>query len=189
MQKPMNDTVFRLMSLEFKLKALLSAPAELLRSAGVEPGLTVLDFGCGPGRYTIPAARLVGPSGHVYAADLHPLALKGVERSARRARLGNLETVATDGPLPLPDGSIDLALLYDTLHDVEKRDGVVRELLRVLKPGGILSYRDHSLAVDSAFGSVIAEGFLEPVGTDGETTKLRRTGATAGRATPSAAAR
>lgn len=160
MQKRMNDLVFRLMSLEFRIKARFADIGGLLEEAGVGSGMTVLDFGCGPGRYTIPAAELVGASGSVVAADLHPLAIKAVERTCRRRRIGNVRSLLTDGALPLEDGSVDEVLLFDTLHDVEDRRRVVGELLRVLREGGTLAYRDHSLAPESAFGGEIAAGLL-----------------------------
>ena len=186
MQSRMSNTMFRLMSLEFKLKAMLSNPAALLEEAGVGAGMTVVDFGCGPGRYTIPAARLVGATGRVYAADVHPLALDGVARAARRRGLANVETLATEAALAIPDASVDVVLLYDTLHDVERRDEVIQELLRVLKEGGVLSYRDHTLDVDSAFRSMIAAGQLRPLEGGGQATRLRRTEPAEREPTPSA---
>ena len=45
--------------------------------------------------------------------------------------------------------------MYDVLHDVENRVGVIAELLRVLKSGGVLSYRDHHLSVEEAFGKIL----------------------------------
>lgn len=160
MQKRMNDLTFRLMSLEFQIKARFANIRDLLEEQGVVPGMVLLDFGCGPGRYTIPAARIVGPTGRVYAADLHPLGLRAVERASRRSTLTNVETILTDGVLPLDDRSIDFALLYDTLHDVEKPDQVVGELLRVLKPNGVLSFRDHHLDPETTFGPYVESGAL-----------------------------
>ncbi len=160
MQKRMNDLMFRLMSLEFRIKARFADIRGLLERAGVRAGMTVLDFGCGPGRYTFPAAELVGASGSVVAADLHPLAIKAVKDTCRRRRVGNIRSLLTDGALPLDDGSMDEVLLFDTLHDVEDRPRVVGELLRVLKAGGTLAYRDHSLTVESAFDREIEGGEL-----------------------------
>jgi cobalt-precorrin-6B (C15)-methyltransferase len=50
----------------------------------------VLDFGCGSGTYTIPAAKAVGATGRVYALDINPRALDRVERKAERAGLRNI---------------------------------------------------------------------------------------------------
>lgn len=143
--RPMNSLVFRLMALEFRIKARRNPPERLLEEAGIEAGDVVLDFGCGPGRYTIPAARMAGEAGRVYGLDLHPLAIRYTEHAARRAGLGNVVTIQSDGPTGLPDASVDRVLLYDTLHDVADPATVLAELRRVLRPGGVLSFRDHRM--------------------------------------------
>ena len=81
-QKPMPNLWFRLMALEHSTRSKRPLPIEALKQAGVSPGMRVLDFGCEPGRYTIPAASLVGPEGIVYAVDVHLLAIRMVEKAA-----------------------------------------------------------------------------------------------------------
>ena len=51
-------------------------PHKLLKAAELKPGQKVLEVGCGPGFFTIPAAKLVGKEGFIYAVDVHPLAIK-----------------------------------------------------------------------------------------------------------------
>ena len=51
-------------------RGLLAPPEGLLSAAGANAGSTVVDVGCGPGFFTIAAAHLVGPAGHVYAVDI-----------------------------------------------------------------------------------------------------------------------
>ena len=145
MQKTIPNLWFRLMALEYRMKASPMDVAARLRAAGVRPGMTVLDYGCGPGRYAIPAARLVGGQGTVHAVDVHPLALRTTGKLARAAGLSNLRYTLTDGPMGVPSKSVDIALLYDALHDVEDKPTALAEICRVLKPGGTLSYRDHTL--------------------------------------------
>lgn len=113
--------------------------AERLRASGVASGQAIVDYGCGPGFYTVEAARIVGEAGHVYAADVQPAAASMVRRRAWEADLGNVSTITTDRELPLPDGSIDLVLLYDAVAGIDDKRGVLAELGRVLKPGGVLS--------------------------------------------------
>jgi ubiquinone/menaquinone biosynthesis C-methylase UbiE len=57
--KPMPNIAFRFMSFGFKLRDRFINPKKVLEKVGVREGQTVLDFGCGPGSYTIPAAKLV----------------------------------------------------------------------------------------------------------------------------------
>ena len=54
---------------------------------------------CDPGLFTIAAAKIVGPTGHVYAADLQSLAKKYVEKRARKEHLSNVTFFLTDGKL------------------------------------------------------------------------------------------
>ena len=157
MQKQMNSLWFRLMSLEYRFKTNDVAPT--LVDAGIQAGMSVLDFGCGPGRYTLPVAGLVGGEGTVYAADVHPLAMGMVQGKAKRSRLSNVQTIRTDCVTGLPSGSIDVALLFDALHDMENKMAVLEELHRVLKVDGRLQYKDHSLFGDQLISLMKSSGF------------------------------
>jgi ubiquinone/menaquinone biosynthesis C-methylase UbiE len=89
-------------------------------------GMSVLDFGCGPGRYALPAARMAGSDGRVYAVDVHPLAIRMVEKAARKQGLSNLRSIRSDCASGLDSQSMDVVLLYDALHDVENREAGIR---------------------------------------------------------------
>ena len=151
MDRPMNDFWFRLMSLEFKLRDKSRPPKKILREVGIKPGQSVLDYGCGPGGFSIAAARLVGESGIVYGLDIHPLAVQNLQYNALRKGIVNVETIRSGSATGLPDNSIDVVLLYDILHDLSDPNGVLEELHRVLKPGGILSLADKRLKEDEIF--------------------------------------
>ena len=75
MEKPMSDISFYFMSFFFKFRDFFSSPIKILEKIGIRSGWNVLDYGAGPGSYSIPAAQLVGPTGKVYAADIHTLAI------------------------------------------------------------------------------------------------------------------
>jgi len=77
---------------------------------------------CGHGNYTIPLARLVGPTGEVLALDQDERALDRLAERARQAGVANVRTLPSPGEptLPLEDGSVDLILLYDVLHDPDE---------------------------------------------------------------------
>ena len=62
----------------------------LIRRAGLKPGMRVLDAGCGPGRVTIPAAKLVGSKGEVVALDIQPAMLDMARQRAKSAGLENV---------------------------------------------------------------------------------------------------
>ena len=145
MDKPMSNFGFKMMSFAFKIRDFFKPRRKVLAKVGIKPGDHVLDYGCGPGSYVKAASELVGPEGKVYALDIHPLAISKVQKLASKYRLDNVETILSDCKTDLPSGSIDVVLLYDIFHDLEESDGVLRELYRVLKRDGILSFSDHHL--------------------------------------------
>jgi ubiquinone/menaquinone biosynthesis C-methylase UbiE len=112
-----------------------------LQSIGMHRGQYVLDFGCGEGYYTIPAATVVGDQGKVYAVDKDEEALSKLSERARSKGLDNIVLMKCkrDLKVDLVDGSIDLALLYDVLHYFPQRKDLYEEMHRVLKKKGFLS--------------------------------------------------
>ena len=76
MDSPMSAASFTLMGLMFKVRDLVKPRSEILKEAGIEPGHQVLDYGCGPGSYVLPAAQLTGPAGRIASfpvAEWRPL--------------------------------------------------------------------------------------------------------------------
>ncbi len=132
------------MSATLKLRDHLVAPQTRLIETRIKPGNIVLDFGCGPGSFSIAAAEIVEKSGIVYALDAHPLAIEQVSRKASQRGLSNIRTILSDGQTGLPDNYVDIVLLYDVFHSLIKPDLVLKELNRVLKKDGILSFTNHS---------------------------------------------
>ena len=149
---------FRLMSLEFRIRDWLRPPIRVLQEAGVRSGMTVLDFGCGPGGFSLAAAALVGPEGHVYALDIHPLAVRSVQRLTARRGFGNIQTILGNNMAGLGTRSIDIVLLYDVLHDIDEPMPTLRELRRVLKSEGVLSASDHHLTEEALLAKITTNG-------------------------------
>ncbi len=115
---------------------------EVLKSVGVRKGQTVLDYGCGPGTFTIASARMAGERGRVYALDVRQRALERVGEEAKNKRLRNIVTMLADSSrmtIGLEDESIDTILVYDVMHDINDKRGLLEELHRVLKQDGFLS--------------------------------------------------
>jgi SAM-dependent methyltransferase len=71
--------------------------AVILEHAKLQPGMTVLDIGCGPGRLTIPAAGQVGPTGKVVALDLQPGMLRRVQEKVQAGNLTNVQFLQAGG--------------------------------------------------------------------------------------------
>ena len=145
MDKPMSSVGFKFMNIAFRVRDLLGSRMDVLKEAGIKPGFCVLDYGCGPGSYIAPLAKLVGVSGKIYALDIHPLAIKEVQKKVSQKAIKNLKTIESDCNTGLPDNQVDVILLYDTFHDLSLPDDVLRELHRVLKPDGTMSFSDHHM--------------------------------------------
>lgn len=64
------------------LLPLLKNPFRILKNAGLKKGQQVMEAGCGPGYFTLPAAKIVRKQGHVYALDLKPYAIERVRAKA-----------------------------------------------------------------------------------------------------------
>ena len=139
-------------------------PGQMLGSLGVTAGSTVVDYGCGPGLFTLAAARLVGPSGTVYAIDLEPRMVELVGTRAAEAGLANVRAVSGDGlRAALPDGVADFILCVQIMHYQPKRAdrvAVARELNRLLKADGrvmIMQWnRKHGEATGISYGTLAA---------------------------------
>ena len=123
----------RLLSAE--RRALLD-PGAFLDSIGVEAGSTAADLGAGPGFFTGPLAQRVGPGGTVYAVDISPEMVRLLQDQALPGQVKVL--LSGENRLPIPDGSVDLALLAFVLHELGEPAQFLTEAKRMLKPSGRL---------------------------------------------------
>lgn len=106
----------------------------------LEPGMAVLDVGCGPGRVTIPLGRRVGPRGEVVAMDIQGRMLERARDKARAAGLDNIHFLeAGAGQGRLERSRFDRALLVSVLGEIPDRDAALKEIFDALRPGGMLS--------------------------------------------------
>lgn len=129
-----------------------STPREMLTGAGVTEGITVVDVGCGPGFLSFPAAEIVGPDGRVYAVDIESKMVDLVRDEAAKRGLDNVTTLRTNGDrVALADDTADFAICALVLHykdDDDARTGVLRDIARLLKPGGTLLLIDRPLGYE-----------------------------------------
>jgi ubiquinone/menaquinone biosynthesis C-methylase UbiE len=115
-------------------------PPRLLAVLHLQPGETVVDLGCGPGFWTLPLAELVGPDGIVWALDASPEMLEAL---ADRQPPPWVRLLRSELPrIELPDASVDAAWGAFIVHEVEPLDALMRELHRVLRPGGRVGLLD-----------------------------------------------
>ncbi len=108
----------------------------------VAPGMTVLEPGPGMGFFTLPLARMVGPSGRVVAVDIQPKMLDRLRRRARKDGLiERIETrLARPDSLAIDDlkGAVDFVLAFAMVHELPSPEAFFRETAAALKPGGRL---------------------------------------------------
>ncbi|MBN1847276.1 MAG: class I SAM-dependent methyltransferase [Deltaproteobacteria bacterium] len=161
MDKPMPNLAFQFMSLAFKVRDFLLPRKDVLNEVGIKPGFHILDYGCGPGSYSVIAAGLVGPKGKVYALDIHPLAIRRVQEKSAKMGLTNIHTISSDRETGLEDAAVDVVLLYDTFHHLSDSDALLKELHRVLKPAGILSFSDHHMKEGDILSQVTHKGLFK----------------------------
>ena len=135
--------------------------SDILMETGIKLGDQLLDYGCGPGGYVLPAVELIGNSGRFYALGINPLAVKRVQKIASKNQLINVETICSDCKTGLQDDSLDVVLLYDIFHMLRDPNGVLKELYRVLKPSGILSFSDHHMKENAILSKITQGGLFE----------------------------
>ncbi len=117
-------------------------PDAILEAFAIGEGMRIADVGAGIGFFARPAARRVGASGVVHAIDLSPEMLDDLRGRVAAEGLGNLEThLSTEDRIPLPDASVDVALLACVLHELAGA-GTLRECRRILVAGGRLAVVD-----------------------------------------------
>jgi ubiquinone/menaquinone biosynthesis C-methylase UbiE len=104
------------------------------------PNSNVLDVGCGTGASALPAARVVGPNGLVIGADLAERLLDRARDKAKTLGLSNVEFRCADmSSLGYSDGRFDAVVSVFSIFFLPNMEGLVRELWRMVWPGGKLA--------------------------------------------------
>lgn len=116
----------------------------VLQALSLTPHTVFLDLGCGAGNYAIPVAEAIGSLGKVYGVDAWQEGLDELKERAAAKGLHNIEAIHADlnEHIPVGDGKIDVCFMATVFHDLLRDDSgerVLREIRRVLKPGGRLS--------------------------------------------------
>lgn len=133
---------------------------------GIKEGARIIDFGCGPGRYTIAAAYAARDGGEVFAFDTSHYRLAEAASAAEKMGLGNVKMIKADGSGSLTfaeDASVDMVMIYDLIHQLgSAQETFLRETMRVLKSGGVLSvlpFHINGKALDRLFEKISSYGF------------------------------
>jgi cyclopropane fatty-acyl-phospholipid synthase-like methyltransferase len=111
----------------------------MLRELRLKPGMQVCDMGCGNGYYTLRLARLVGPTGIVWAVDIQQEMLRLLEQRLTEAQIDNVR-LRLGSPIDpqLGAAELDLILCVDVYHEFSHPEHMLWAMRRALKPGGKL---------------------------------------------------
>jgi ubiquinone/menaquinone biosynthesis C-methylase UbiE len=112
----------------------------IIQNLDLQPGMSALDFGCGPGRLTIPMAEKVGVQGRMTAVDMQDGMLKRTQEKAQSKNIENIRFVqSAAGEGKLGNDQFDRAVLVTVLGEIPDQLSALQELFNAIKPGGVLS--------------------------------------------------
>lgn len=140
----MSWLMFKIMTLTMSVFKIFRNIDKEIYFTGIKSGYTVLDFGCGLGFNTIPASKIVGYEGKIFALDNHRKAIEIVRRKIEKFKLKNIEKILSDCNTGLDDNTIDVVFLHNTLPMIKNKKRVLNEIHRVLKIKGKLSYKSRT---------------------------------------------
>jgi ubiquinone/menaquinone biosynthesis C-methylase UbiE len=127
------------------LRGLILSPKRLVKYLGLRPDFTVLELGPGPGYFSVEVARSL-PQGRLILVDVQPEMLEMARERLSSTGFTNVEYFAGDAvSLPLESDSVDVAFLVAVLGEVPEPLAALHEVMRVLRPGGLLSLTEHSI--------------------------------------------
>lgn len=112
-------------------------PVQTLKKLGFKEGMTLCDIGAGTGIFSMPAAEISGTE--VFALEISDEMIQVMERKKEALQMEALKIVKVDSDtLPLEEGQCDMVLLVTVLHELSDKRAMLKEINRVLKPGGTL---------------------------------------------------
>ena len=132
--------------LDSRARQFLRSVSGTLRPLQLRNGLRVLEVGGGTGAFTVPLAERVAPDGEVYSVELQRGMLVQQERRVRGSEAANIWLHQANAlHLPFADSTFDRAVLIALLPMLPDKQHALRELRRVLKPGGLLAISEELL--------------------------------------------
>jgi ubiquinone/menaquinone biosynthesis C-methylase UbiE len=165
--KKNGDALYRLMVWMMNAEDLFRKPGGILDEFNIKEGQTVVDYGCGPGRYLAKASGLVGPRGKVWAADISPMALRYAKERITRAGLTNVETALIEnGSVGVGAHCTDIVYALDMFHAVDDAGEFLSIIHNVIKKDGALYLEDGHQSRETSKAKIARSGLFR---LDGET--------------------
>jgi ubiquinone/menaquinone biosynthesis C-methylase UbiE len=115
---------------------------ETVAALKLKPGQTIGDIGAGTGLFSLPMALAVKPGGTVYAVDIDKELVDFVTEKATEQGMTNVQGAVGTPDDPNMPVNVDLALISDVLHHIEKRAEYLKQLAAYLNPGGRIAVID-----------------------------------------------
>ena len=119
-------------------------PHEVIGALKLAPDAATADIGSGTGYFAVRLAHML-PQGRVYGVDVEPDMVKYLAERAKKEGLANLTSVAGAPDDPRLPAKVDLIILVDVYHHIDKREAYFRKLRDSLKPGGRIAVIDFRL--------------------------------------------
>ena len=147
-------------------------PEKIFAAIGFSAGMVFVDVGCGEGYFALPAARIAGPGGKVYAADINADAVAALQEQAVAEGLTSLSAeVKAAEETVVCEGCADLVFFGIDLHDFANPGKVLRNARTMLKPTGKLidlDWKDEPMPfgppLEKRFSVKKATGLIEAAG-------------------------
>jgi ubiquinone/menaquinone biosynthesis C-methylase UbiE len=129
--------------LDSDIRRQMQPPGQIIERSGFKEGDSVLEIGCGSGAYTTFVARAVGEKGSVAALDIQPAMLAQLQRKLEKEENLNIRNITLHQSdaydLPFDPETFDVVYMITVLPEIPDQQRTLQEILRVLKPGGILA--------------------------------------------------
>jgi len=136
-----------------RIRRFLQPPDELISKLNVRPSDVVVDFGCGPGFFTIPLAKIAAKT---IAVDVSPRMLERAASYAKKNGVTAQFLTSSGTEIKVEDHSVEMVFLNHVFHEIEERATVLGEFLRIMRPSGRLAI------VERTRGSRLFGGKLGP---------------------------
>lgn len=146
-----NNLGFRMMVWTYRIRDLFNPVGEILEEFNIRKGNTVVDYGCGPGRYLKKASNIVGENGKVYAVDIQKIAIKYVQSEINQNNLKNVYPILVkNNNISIEDNTADIIYALDMFHHITKPEIFFNKLSKIIKKDGVLYIEDgHQSRADS----------------------------------------
>ena len=143
--------------LDSDIRRKMQPPDKLIERSGIKQGMRVLEVGCGSGTFVTFVARAVGRAGKVYALDIQPAMLKQLKVKLAKPENRDIKNIklilGSTYELPFEDNSLDSAYMVTVLQEIPDKKRALKEVRRILKPGGILAVTEFLPDPDYPFKS------------------------------------